>query len=165
MAGARILAIPPVTLLLFFLRKRSVLLLKLNTTKLSNCCKVRHEVADRIKKMDIESLRDMCRTLPAVTEDIKWGHDLCFSVAGKMFCVAALEGPLTVSFKVRDDEFDELSTSPGMRPAPYVARYKWVLVEDVRKLSRKDWAHYVKQSYDLVRAKLPKKVARQHGLA
>ena len=111
--------------------------------------------------MDIESLRDFCRTLPAVTEDIKWGHDLCFSVGGKMFCVAALDGPLTVSFKVRDDEFDDLASSPGMRPAPYVARYKWILVEDVNKLNRKQWAHYVRQSYDLVRAKLPKKVAQQ----
>ena len=116
-------------------------------------------------EMNIESLRDFCRELPAVTEDVKWGHDLCFSVAGKMFCVAALDGPLTVSFKVKDDEFDELSNSPGIRPAPYVARYKWVLVEDVDKLSRKEWAHYVKQSYDLVRAKLPKKVAREHGLS
>ena len=114
--------------------------------------------------MDIETLRDFCRALPAVTEDIKWGHDLCFSVAGKMFCVASLEGPLSVSFKVKDDEFDELASSPGLRPAPYVARYKWVLVEDVSKLTRKEWAHYVRQSYDLVRAKLPKKVARQHGL-
>ena len=115
--------------------------------------------------MDIEALRDLCLTLPAATEDIKWGHDLCFSVAGKMFCVAGLEGPLTVSFKVRDEEFDELAHSPGMRPAPYVARYKWVLVEEVGRLSRKEWEHYLRQSYELVRAKLPKKVARQHGLA
>ena len=114
--------------------------------------------------MNIDTLREYCLGLPAVTEDTKWGHDLCFSVAGKMFCVAALDGPLTVSFKVRDDEFDELSGMPGLRPAPYVARYKWVLVEDVNKLSRKEWVHYVNQSYELVRAKLPKKVARQHGL-
>jgi predicted DNA-binding protein (MmcQ/YjbR family) len=114
--------------------------------------------------MNIDSLRELCRALPAVTEDIKWGHDLCFSVAGKMFCVAALEGPLSVSFKVKDEEFDELSNSPGLRPAPYVARYKWVLVEDVNKLSRKEWSHYVKQSYDLVRAKLPKKLKTQSGL-
>ena len=115
--------------------------------------------------MDIETLGDLCRSLPAVTEDVKWGKDLCFSVAGKMFCVAGLEGPLTVSFKVRDEEFDELSSSPGMCPAPYVARYKWVLVEDVNKLNRKQWEHYVKQSYELVRSKLPKKLAKQHGLA
>ena len=116
-------------------------------------------------KMNIEALRDLCRRLPAVTEDVKWGHDLCFSVAGKMFCVAALDGPLSVSFKVKDDEFDELSNSPGFRPAPYVARYKWVLVEDVNNLSRKEWAHYIKQSYDLVKARLPQSVARKHGLA
>jgi predicted DNA-binding protein (MmcQ/YjbR family) len=115
--------------------------------------------------MDIETLREFCLTLPAATEDVKWGQDLCFSVAGKMFCVAGLDGPLSVSFKVKDEEFEELSNSCGMRPAPYVARYKWVLVEDVDALSRKEWKHYIKQSYDLVRAKLPKRVARQHGLA
>lgn len=115
--------------------------------------------------MNIDRLRDFCRALPAVTEDIKWGHDLCFSVANKMFCVASLEGPLSVSFKVKDDEFDELSSSQGIRPAPYVARYKWVLVEEMNSLNRKEWEHYIKQSYDLVRAKLPKKVAREHGLA
>ena len=114
--------------------------------------------------MNIDKLREYCLSLPAVTEDVKWGHDLCFSIAGKMFCVAALEGRLSVSFKVKDDEFDELSNSPGMRPAPYVARYKWVLVEEVNALSRKEWEHYIKQSYDLVRAKLPKKLARQYGL-
>ena len=115
--------------------------------------------------MNIETLRELCRALPAVTEDVKWGKDLCFSVADKMFCVAALDGPLTVSFKVKDEEFDELSSSPGFSPAPYVARYKWVLVEDVNKLNRKEWSHYIKQSYELVKAKLPKGVARKHGLA
>ena len=114
--------------------------------------------------MDIETLRDFCLKLPAATEDVKWGKDLCFSVANKMFCVTGLDGPLTVSFKVRDEEFDELSNSPGMKPAPYVARYKWVLVEEVDALSRKEWKHYLKQSYDLVRAKLPKRIAREHGL-
>jgi len=39
------------------------------------------------------------------------------------------------------------------------------LVEDPKQLSRKEWAHYVKQSYELVRARLPKKLAKQHGLA
>jgi len=117
------------------------------------------------EQMNIETLRELCRSLPAVTEDVKWGHDLCFSVAGKMFCVAALDGPLTVSFKVRDEEFDDLANSPEFRPAPYVARYKWVLVEDVNSLSRREWTKYVKQSYELVKAKLPKKLAKQHGLS
>lgn len=119
---------------------------------------------NEVQEMDIDALREYCMSFPAVTEDVKWGNDLCFSVANKMFCVAGLEGPMHISFKVKDDEFYEMSSSPGIRPAPYVARYKWVLVEKSAALSRKEWHHYIKQSYDLVRAKLPKKVAKQHGL-
>ena len=74
--------------------------------------------------MDIESLRKICKALPHVTEDIKWGNDLCFLIAEKMFCVAGLQTPTTVSFKVRDDEFDEMSSRDGFTPAPYVA---WVI--------------------------------------
>ncbi len=108
--------------------------------------------------MDIESLRKFCNSLPYVTEDIKWGHDLCFSIGGKMFCVTGIEAPLMVSFKVKDEEFDELSSSPGMEPAPYVARYKWILVTEPGNLSTKEWEHYVRQSYELIKAKLPKKI-------
>jgi len=114
--------------------------------------------------MDIELLRNICRSLPGVTEDIKWGNDLCFLVADKMFCVAGLQVPLTVSFKVRDEEFDELTNSPGIVPAPYVARYKWVLVEEVSRLSKKQWEHFIKQSYELVKSKISKKILKKHGL-
>ncbi len=108
--------------------------------------------------MDIESLRQLCNSFPGVTEDIKWGHDLCFSIGGKMFCVTGIEPPLSASFKVKDDEFDDMSSRPGMEPAPYVARYKWILVTDASKLSKKEWEHYIRQSYELVRSKLPKKI-------
>jgi hypothetical protein len=30
--------------------------------------------------MTIDTVRSICRALPKVTEDIKWGHDLCFIV-------------------------------------------------------------------------------------
>jgi predicted DNA-binding protein (MmcQ/YjbR family) len=115
--------------------------------------------------MNIDTLRDFCTKLPGVTEDVKWENDLCFLVGGKMFCVTGLDGPFTVCFKVKDDEFAEMSQRPGIIPAPYVARYKWVLVNDVSQLGRKELEHYIKQSYDLIRAKLPKKIAKAHGLA
>src|SRR5918993_5909454 len=113
--------------------------------------------------MNIESLQKICQSLPYVTEDIKWGNDLCFSIAGKMFCVAGLQTPTSVSFKVKDDEFDEMSSRDGFSPAPYVARYKWVLVTDLNKLTKKEWMHYVTQSYELVKSKLPKKTLRDLG--
>jgi predicted DNA-binding protein (MmcQ/YjbR family) len=40
--------------------------------------------------MNVEDIQNICRQLPAVTEDIKWGHDLVFSIGGKMFCVVGL---------------------------------------------------------------------------
>ncbi|MGX7668318.1 MmcQ/YjbR family DNA-binding protein [Flavobacterium pedocola] len=112
--------------------------------------------------MNIEELQQLCKTLPHVTEDVKWGNDLCFCIGEKMFCVAGLnQSPTSASFKVLDEEFDELSTRKGFIPAPYVARYKWVLVEDINTLSAKEWQHYVTQSYNLVKAKLPAKIRKQ----
>jgi predicted DNA-binding protein (MmcQ/YjbR family) len=114
--------------------------------------------------MNIEDLRAICKKLPHVTEDIKWGNDLCFCIAEKMFCVTGLTGPMQVSFKVKDEEFDELSTSRDIIPAPYVARYKWVLVQNPERLTKKQWEHYIRQSYELVKAKLPKKDLKKFGL-
>jgi predicted DNA-binding protein (MmcQ/YjbR family) len=113
--------------------------------------------------MDIEFLRKLCLKLPAVTEDVKWGNDLVFSVGGKMFCVASLEPPFKCSFKVKDEEFDELSNADGFMPAPYMARAKWVLVTKPTKLNKKEWEFYVRQSYDLIRKKLTKKLQRSLG--
>jgi predicted DNA-binding protein (MmcQ/YjbR family) len=114
--------------------------------------------------MDIEELQAFCKTLPGTTEDIKWGQDLCFCVGAKMYCVTGLTNPIQLSFKVRDHEFDELSNSDGFIPAPYVARYKWVLLQESKKISDKNLKAYIKQSYKLIKAKLPKKVLKEHGL-
>jgi predicted DNA-binding protein (MmcQ/YjbR family) len=115
--------------------------------------------------MDIEFLRKICSSLPAVTEDIKWEHDLVFSVGAKMFCVTSVDEPFGCSFKVKDDEFQELSSRDGFIPAPYMARAKWVQVTDASKLNKKEWEHYIKQSYELVKAKLTKKVKTELGIA
>jgi predicted DNA-binding protein (MmcQ/YjbR family) len=109
--------------------------------------------------MNIEEIQSVCREWPGVTEDVKWGADLVFSVGNKMFCVVGLEqSPVTASFKVTDEEFDEMSTRPGFKPAPYVAKHKWVWIEDINKMKKSDWKKYLKQSYDLVKAKLPGKI-------
>ena len=113
--------------------------------------------------MTLDILRSLCTSLPHVTEDIKWGNDLCFSIGGKMFCATSMNIPLMVSFKVMDEEFDELSNLPGIKPAPYVARYKWILIEDERVLSKSKWEYYIRQSYTLVKSKLPKKLLAQLG--
>ena len=114
--------------------------------------------------MNIETIREICSSLTAVTEDVKWGNDLVFSVGDKMFCVASLEPPFSCSFKVTDDEFDELSNQNEFMPAPYMARAKWVLVTDPSSLNQKQWERYIKQSYELVKIKLTKKLREKLGI-
>jgi predicted DNA-binding protein (MmcQ/YjbR family) len=109
--------------------------------------------------MTIQDIKSICSKLPAVTEDVKWGNDLCFCIGAKMFCVTGLnKTPVNVSFKVADEEFEEVSARPGFRPADYVARYKWVTVDDLEKISKRELERFIKQSYELVKAKLPKKI-------
>lgn len=77
--------------------------------------------------------------MPHATEDIKWGSDLCFCIAGKMFCVAGMEEACKVSFKCSDEEFNALTERDGIVPAPYMAKHKWVMVELPSALSKQEW--------------------------
>lgn len=114
--------------------------------------------------MTLEDLRTLCLSLPAATEDIKWGQDLVFSIGAKMFCATGLDQtPVSASFKVKDEDFDEFCSRPGFMPAPYLARYKWVAVDDITRLSRGEWEQCIRQSYELVKARLPAKVKKQLG--
>lgn len=114
--------------------------------------------------MNIEELQIICKALPHVTEDIKWHNDLCFCIGAKMFCVVGLnQSPTSASFKVLEEEFEEMSTREGIKPAPYVAKYKWVLVEDINTLSTKEWKHFTAQSYTLVKNKLAPKIKKELG--
>jgi predicted DNA-binding protein (MmcQ/YjbR family) len=107
--------------------------------------------------MTIEMVRSMCRALPEVTEDIKWGHDLCFCVAGRMFAVVNLEAPHSIAFKCTPETFGELVERPGIIPAPYMARNMWVQEQQLGDvLDRRELEPLIRTSYELVVARLPK---------
>ena len=108
--------------------------------------------------MDIESLRSFCLSLPGATEAIRWEHHLNFYVGNKMFCISTLDADGRVSFKVPEDQFEEISSRPGMIASPYLARMKWVFVERYDELGDGEWKSFITDSYRLVREKLPKKV-------
>jgi predicted DNA-binding protein (MmcQ/YjbR family) len=97
--------------------------------------------------------------MPHATEQIQWGHDLVFKIGGKMFAAGPLEAPFDVclSFKADPEEFAELCDRPGIVPAPYMARAQWVALEDWDALSAADLKRLLRNSYDLVFARLPKK--------
>ena len=118
--------------------------------------------------MTIDAVRAICRALPDVTEDIKWGSDLVFSVKTKMFAVVNTDRPHTLAFKCTPETFAELTERDGIIPAPYMARNMWVQERSVGDvLDRREIEALLKTSYELVVARLPKskrpgaKTARQ----
>ena len=113
--------------------------------------------------MDPESIREFCLSLPHATEGVQWENDLLFRIGGKMFAVLALEPShgVVFCFKTTPEEFAELTERPGIIPAPYLARYHWVGLQSLDALDPGDLKEGVEASYQMVRAKLPKKVRAQ----
>jgi predicted DNA-binding protein (MmcQ/YjbR family) len=65
--------------------------------------------------MNIDQLREICLSLAGASEQIQWGDDLVFKVAGKMFAVTPLvPGYNWLSLKASPESFAELR-APGHR--------------------------------------------------
>lgn len=112
--------------------------------------------------MDVEKLRAICLKLPGTTEDLKWGDNLCFCVGTKLYLIVSLdETPVAASFKVADEEFEAWSQREGFKPAPYLARNKWVKTDDIARLTAAEWKERSRNAYDIIKAKLPAKLRRQ----
>lgn len=109
--------------------------------------------------MNIDLLRKLCLSFPGATEQIQWGDDLLFKVGGKMFAVARLEpAKIWISLKASPENFAELTERPGVLPAPYLARAKWIALESQDALPDAEIAHLLRESYELVLAKLTRKM-------
>ena len=109
--------------------------------------------------MNIDQLRKLCLSFPGAMEQIQWGDDLLFKVGGKMFAVTPLEpAKVWISLKASPENFAELTERPGILPAPYLARAKWVSLESADALPEAEIAQLLRESYELVLAKLPRKL-------
>jgi predicted DNA-binding protein (MmcQ/YjbR family) len=107
--------------------------------------------------MDRDAVRAHCLSFAAVTEQLQWGADLLYKVGGKMFVVTNMgPDPLSLSLKADPEKFDELCGRAGVRPAPYLARAKWVKVDPENDLTWVELQSLIAESYALVAAKLPK---------
>ena len=120
--------------------------------------------------MNPEWVRGLCLSLPGTTEHVIWGNDLTFKVAGKMFAHTVLDpAPVWLSFKTTPERFYEMTERQNIVPAPYMARAQWIALETRDALTLEELAALIRESYDLVVARLPKKtqeaVARGGALA
>jgi predicted DNA-binding protein (MmcQ/YjbR family) len=102
-------------------------------------------------------------SLPGATMTVQWGVDQVYKVGGKMFAVLGPNG--TASFKANDVAFEMLVETGAGRPAPYMARAKWVFFDNLAGLSDEEWRQYLTTAHELTAAKLTRKARAELGLA
>ncbi len=110
--------------------------------------------------MTIDSIRAYCLSFPHATENLQWGDDLCFKIGGKIFAIVGLDNP-SLCFKCTPESFADLIEREDIHPAPYVGRYKWVMLDRLDALSDNELKDSIRQSYEMVAAKAPKKATRR----
>jgi predicted DNA-binding protein (MmcQ/YjbR family) len=104
--------------------------------------------------MNVDEIRKYCMSFPAATENLQWGDELCFKIAGKIFLMLGLDNP-RLCFKCTPETFAELIEREDIRPAPYVGRYKWVMLDRFDAVESKELRELVRKSYEMVAAKSP----------
>ena len=80
------------------------------------------------------------------------------SVAEPIIAQHGEKGDQGIGFKVDDHRFLELTDRDGVIPAPYLARAKWVLVQDAKSLPDAELKSLIARSRELIVAKLTKKL-------
>jgi len=107
----------------------------------------------------LDSIREYCLSLPGATEGIQWEDALLFRVGGKIFVMVNLDPAATdrIAFKCDPETFAELLEREGARPAAYVGRFQWIGLRDFNVLPSAELRELIRASYELVRAKLPKR--------
>ena len=108
-----------------------------------------------------------CGSLRATTNVVQWGDASVWKLGGKIFAVCSNWGAGShekFSFKCSDLAFSVLIEQPGIIPAPYLARAKWVQVETPDAMPDTDLRDYIRTAYDIIAGKLTKAARRELGV-
>lgn len=110
--------------------------------------------------MTQEEIESFCLSLPGAGVVVQWGDDHVYKVGGRMFAVAGGRA-LGTAFKASEMAYELLPQEGLARPAPYLARARWLQVTDHEALSGPVLQSYLQQAYDLIVGRLPKTVRAQ----
>ncbi len=117
--------------------------------------------------MTLDLLMKVCESFPHSKLDIKWGSDRVYIVAEKMFATVGEsdeDGSATFSCKAEPSHFEVLVGREDIDPAPYLARAHWIRVNSTQSMDVNEVHDLLRESYDLVVAKLPKRTRVELGL-
>jgi predicted DNA-binding protein (MmcQ/YjbR family) len=104
----------------------------------------------------VDTIRKFCLEFSHATEKLQWDDQLCFKIRGKIFVMLGLDHS-RICFKCAPEIFAELIEREDIRPEPHFGRYKWVLLDRLDAVSWNELQELIRQSYEMVVAKVPKK--------
>jgi predicted DNA-binding protein (MmcQ/YjbR family) len=110
--------------------------------------------------MNIETYRNFCLSFPGATEELPFDENtLCFKVMGKIFSICDIDQFESINLKCDPEKAIELREMyPGIViPGYHMNKKHWNTVSMKASLPDKLIKEWIRESYDLVVAKLPKK--------
>lgn len=115
--------------------------------------------------MNIEEYRDYCLSLPFVTEEFPFDKNtLVFKVAGKMFALTDVESYTGINLKCDPEEAILLREEyPAVQPGYHMSKIHWNTIIMDGSIDDDLLKKWIKDSYDLVVDKLPKKLKLELG--
>ena len=117
--------------------------------------------------MERQEFDAFCKSLKATTNVEQWGGASVWKVGGKIFAICSRWGQgqhTKISFKCSDMSYTILTDQPGIIPAPYLARAKWVQIDTADAMSDQDIRDYIETAYVIIMAKLTKAKRKELGL-
>jgi predicted DNA-binding protein (MmcQ/YjbR family) len=108
--------------------------------------------------MDIEMFRTFCLGLPDTTEEFPFGPDtIVYKVKGKMFALTNIDEFASVNLKCDPELVTDLRERyPAVQPGYHMNKKHWNTIIMDNSIADKLLREWIKHSYDLVVAKLPK---------
>ncbi len=117
--------------------------------------------------MNIEELREFCLSLKGAEESMPFDDEvLVFSIKGKMFCLTGISNNYEfIILKCDPEEAIELrERHPEVSPGYHMNKKHWNSIRTDGSISDKLFREWIRKSYDLVVAGLPKKIRQELGL-
>lgn len=115
--------------------------------------------------MTLSQFQEYCLSLAGVTEEFPFGEEtLVYKVCGKVFALSGIEDFKAINLKCDPEIAIELRERyEGVEPGYHMNKKHWNTVSVNAGISNKLLLEWIKASYDLVVAGLPKKDREKLG--